>query len=309
MSTTATKEKTTTQQQPKAGRDARGRFTKGNKGGPGNPFAREVAVLRATMIHAFTPKIFMRLVEVLRQRAEGGDMVAMKLILQYVLGKPAETVDPDRIAIDEWQKLRDAAVSLDETSAVLEQVPATMACFLLKKFWPDETVQHVREALQEDAQAKAEAEEDERYLEEREKAEEEARRRRAGSGDPRPTSGDARPTAERDTRPTSGDARPTAERDTCPTAEPRPARPTPTPSTDREIKVKASHQSPERKRRVASPLAHASGSFDRNRIHASAGGNGDRPPSPYGALGDFLTESDFAKYVTDQKRGNRRSRR
>ena len=131
MSTTATKVKTTTRQQPKAGRDARGRFTKGNKGGPGNPFAREVAVLRATMIHAFTPKIFMRLVEVLRQRAEGGDMVAMKLILQYVLGKPAETVDPDRIAIDEWQKLRDAAVSLDETSAVLEQVPATMACFLL----------------------------------------------------------------------------------------------------------------------------------------------------------------------------------
>jgi hypothetical protein len=284
MSTTATKEKTTTQQEPKAGRDARGRFTKGNKGGPGNPFAREVAVLRATMIHAFTPKIFMRLVEVLRQRAEGGDMVAMKLILQYVLGKPAETLDPDRIAIDEWQKLRDAAVSLDETSAVLEQVPATMACFLLKKFWPDETVQHVREALQEDAQAKAEADEDERYVEEREKAEEEARRRRAGSGDPRPT----------------------AERDARPTAAPHPGRPTPAPSTDREINVNASHQSPERKRRVASPVAHASGSFDRNRIHASAGGNGDRPPSPYGALGKFLMNSDLPEDPSDGKRSDGR---
>ena len=273
MSTTATKEKTTTQQQPKAGRDARGRFTKGNKGGPGNPFAREVAVLRATMIHAFTPKIFMRLVEVLRQRAEGGDMVAMKLILQYVLGKPAETVDPDRIAIDEWQKLRDAAVNLDEAGDVLQQVPATMACFLVNKLWPDETVQHVREALQEDAQAKAEAEEDEQYMEEREKAEEEARRRRAGSGDPRPT------------------------------AEPQPV---PAPSTDREIKVKASHQSPERKRRVASPVAHASGSFDRNRIHASAGGNGDRPPSPYGGLGEFLTDRDLPEDPSDGKRGNGR---
>jgi hypothetical protein len=179
MSTAQKSAKKATKPATGKSRDARGRFTKGNAGGPGNPFAREVAVLRATMIHAFSPKIFMRLVEVLRQKAEGGDMVAMKLILQYVLGKPAETVDPDRIAIDEWQKLRDAAVSLDETSAVLEQVPATMACFLLKKFWPDETVQHVREALQEDAQAKAEAEEDERYMERKEAAEAEALKQKA----------------------------------------------------------------------------------------------------------------------------------
>src|SRR5262249_26958044 len=163
------KVETTTERQPKSDRDERGRFTKGNKGGPGNPFAREVGVLRATMVHAFPPKGFMRLVEVLRQKAEGGDMLAMKYILQYVLGKPTETVDPDRIAIDEWQKLRDAAVHLDQTGVVLRQVPATMAWFLVKKFWPNETVQTVRDALEENARAKAEAEEDERFMAEREK--------------------------------------------------------------------------------------------------------------------------------------------
>jgi hypothetical protein len=264
MSATATKEETTTQQEPKAGRDARGRFTKGNKGGPGNPFAREVARLRATMVHAYTPKVFMRLMEVLRQKAEGGDMVAMKLVLQYVLGKPAETVDPDRIAIDEWQKLRDAAVNLDETSAVLEQVPATMACFLLKRFWPNASVQNVREMLEENAQAEAEADEDERYLAEQEKAEEEALRQSPGVREPGPTQA---------------------------------------PSANGQNGKKASHRSLERRQRVSEPVTSL------GRFYTSAGGNGDRPPSPYGALGDFLTESDLDKFATEGKRGSRRSRR
>ena len=32
------------------GRDASGRFTRGNKGGPGNPFARQVGQLRKALL-------------------------------------------------------------------------------------------------------------------------------------------------------------------------------------------------------------------------------------------------------------------
>jgi hypothetical protein len=203
----------------------------------------------------------MRLMEVLRQKAESGDMVAMKLVLQYLLGKPAETVDPDRIAIDEWHKLPDAAVNLDETSAVLEQVPATMACFLLKKCWPNATVQNVREMLEDNAQAEAEADEDERFLAEREKAEEEALRRSAGVREPGPTQA---------------------------------------PSANGQNGKKASHRSPERRQRATEPVTSL------GRFYTSAGGNGDRLPSPYGALGEFLTESDLNNFAADGKRRHRR---
>ena len=39
---------------PRPVRDANGRFVKGNPGGPGNPFARKVAVLRTALINFVT---------------------------------------------------------------------------------------------------------------------------------------------------------------------------------------------------------------------------------------------------------------
>ena len=49
-------------QQPASGqpaqdrRDARGRFARGNGGGPGNPFARQSAALRQALLNAVTPQ-------------------------------------------------------------------------------------------------------------------------------------------------------------------------------------------------------------------------------------------------------------
>ena len=37
-------------------RDERGRFVAGNRGGPGNPFARKVAALRRALIDSVTPQ-------------------------------------------------------------------------------------------------------------------------------------------------------------------------------------------------------------------------------------------------------------
>ena len=47
----------TAREQPegRAQRDKRGRFTEGNEGGPGNPFARQVAELRKAALEAVSP--------------------------------------------------------------------------------------------------------------------------------------------------------------------------------------------------------------------------------------------------------------
>src|SRR5262249_21618981 len=86
-----------------AGRDETGRFTKGNKGGPGNPFARGVAALRKTLLSRITPERMEKLADRLYELAEGGNVQAIKLILSYTVGKPAETVNPDQLDVEEWQ--------------------------------------------------------------------------------------------------------------------------------------------------------------------------------------------------------------
>src|SRR5262249_47675524 len=123
--------------QPAAeGRDAHGRFAKGNKGGPGNPFARKVAQLRAALVNFVTEDDMKHLCFVLKMRAEGGDMVAMRLLFQYVLGKPAETVDPDRLDVDEWQKMQEKSRSPEEATKVLGGLPAQTVCEVTKIAWP-----------------------------------------------------------------------------------------------------------------------------------------------------------------------------
>jgi hypothetical protein len=215
MRTSQTATDTATEQPKADARDARGRFTKGNAGGPGNPFARQVALLRASLVHSVTAQEIIRIGDALKQKALSGDVAGIKLFFQYVLGKPEETVDPDRIAVDEWQKLKDAAIAPEEAANVIQHCPATMACYLVKKEWPGEVERNMREALEEHTQAEAEAAEDERYLEARSAEEEEAflASLEAGSGDPRLTR-DARPARNKGpARPARAANRKTAARD------------------------------------------------------------------------------------------------
>ena len=62
------------------GRDARGRFVPGNKGGPGNPFARKVAELRKALVNFVTEDAMKHIAFVLKERAMGGDLAAIKLL-------------------------------------------------------------------------------------------------------------------------------------------------------------------------------------------------------------------------------------
>jgi hypothetical protein len=88
--------------------DAKGRFVRGNSGGPGNPFARQVAALRKMLLDTVTPERLRTIVEALVTQAAAGDTTSAKLVLLYTLGKPAATVEPDRVDLDEY-RLREAS--------------------------------------------------------------------------------------------------------------------------------------------------------------------------------------------------------
>src|SRR5438067_7460458 len=85
-----------------AEREHDGRFAAGNRGGPGNPFARRVAELRSIMLGCITDDDFRELTYQLLERAKAGELPALKLLYAYVLGKPAPAVNPDDL---DWQEL------------------------------------------------------------------------------------------------------------------------------------------------------------------------------------------------------------
>jgi hypothetical protein len=92
-----------------SGRDSRGRFTKGNPGGAGNPFARRVAALRAVLLECVTDQDMEHVACELVVQAKMGNLAAIKLLLQYVVGKPAATVDPDTLDLKEFELYQQGA--------------------------------------------------------------------------------------------------------------------------------------------------------------------------------------------------------
>ena len=117
-------------------REANGRFAKGNKGGPGNPFARQIAALRQTLLNRATPKDFEEIADELIKKAKTGDVAAIKLLFQYTLGKPAPSPDPDHLDVDEWQGLQQYSCPPAEMDAIFNGFPADMACNVAKVNWP-----------------------------------------------------------------------------------------------------------------------------------------------------------------------------
>jgi hypothetical protein len=83
------------------GRDANGRFVAGNRGGPGNPFARRIAEFRKAIVEAATPQKVAAVVAKLEEKALEGDVAAAKLYLAYAIGKPGPMPDPDRLDVEE----------------------------------------------------------------------------------------------------------------------------------------------------------------------------------------------------------------
>ena len=91
---------------PNGNRDARGRFVKGNPGGPGNPYGQKVAQLRSALFLAVSANDLRAVVKKLLQLAKGGDVQAAKVVLDRLLGPPVEVDILERL-----ERLESAAVA------------------------------------------------------------------------------------------------------------------------------------------------------------------------------------------------------
>ena len=79
------------------GRDGRGRFAPGNRGGPGNPHAAQVSRLRSALLDAITPDDMKAIISALIGKAKAGDVHAASVLFERVLGKPLEIDIIERI--------------------------------------------------------------------------------------------------------------------------------------------------------------------------------------------------------------------
>ena len=84
------------------GRARDGRFTLGNKGGPGNPFARKVGQLRSALLETVTEDDMKAVAAKLVEMARGGHLPAIKELHERTLGKPVEADFMERL--DELEK-------------------------------------------------------------------------------------------------------------------------------------------------------------------------------------------------------------
>ncbi|MBY0525772.1 MAG: hypothetical protein K2R98_20435 [Gemmataceae bacterium] len=109
------------------GHDARGRFTRGNPGGTGNPFARRVASLRAALVDAVAEQDIRDIAMSLLRAAKDGNVAAAKLLFAYCIGKPAEMPDPDRLDVDEWNLVKEKSVPGRQMTTAVQRVPVQLA--------------------------------------------------------------------------------------------------------------------------------------------------------------------------------------
>ena len=117
-------------------RAANGQFKPGNQEACGNPFGRRVAQLRAILMQTVTDGDFAEIAEMLIAKAKKGDLAATRLLLSYTLGKPSLTVNPDRVAIDEWEIHQEKAVAAPEMEELFAKVSVKEANCMANIAWP-----------------------------------------------------------------------------------------------------------------------------------------------------------------------------
>src|SRR5438552_860724 len=119
------------QKNGESGRDSRGRFTKGNPGGPGNPFARQTARMRQVMLDEVSEDDLRDIVRTVKQCAREGDMAAAKMVFAYCIGQPTPAVNPDSLDIQEVKLYQEQAIDPRLLHTIPERVPADTACVLM----------------------------------------------------------------------------------------------------------------------------------------------------------------------------------
>jgi hypothetical protein len=82
-----------------------------------------MAALRQAFLSAATEERMRELAEKLFAAALAGDWQAAKLLLPFVLGRPAAVVDPDRLDLDAWQLLDEAPSRAQVYERLLDALP------------------------------------------------------------------------------------------------------------------------------------------------------------------------------------------
>ena len=82
-------------------RDARGRFTTGNPGGPGNPYPKQVARIRSLIRESVSDQDLRAIVNKLVEQAKAGDIQAAREVLNRLAGKPSTALDPEYLTLAE----------------------------------------------------------------------------------------------------------------------------------------------------------------------------------------------------------------
>jgi hypothetical protein len=119
-----------------SGHDERGRFAAGNPGGPGNPFARRVAQLRKVMLECVTDQEMEIIVCELVVQAKMGNLAAIKLLFQYILGKPAAVVNPDTVDQQEVELFGREPLFAHFCELLQTRMPSGNAAHLLRNLLP-----------------------------------------------------------------------------------------------------------------------------------------------------------------------------
>lgn len=96
-------------------RDAHGRFAKGNKGGPGNPYARQVANVRSLILEMVSEKDLRSIIKSLITSAQNGNIQAARELLNRLIGRPLEGAEAaSEETTNRKLKLAERRLDLDE---------------------------------------------------------------------------------------------------------------------------------------------------------------------------------------------------
>jgi hypothetical protein len=122
-------------------REDNGRFAKGNPGGPGNPFAREVAAMRRAFMNRVSARDLEDIADKMVALAKDGNVQAAKFIFSYMIGKPLPSRDPDHLNEHESEVFMGESKITQEAATYLNKPEPEVSLMLAREMRSEMTRQ------------------------------------------------------------------------------------------------------------------------------------------------------------------------